>query len=80
MADPGSQVLAGTLDLLILDALSASSFHGLGLAQHIKRLSRDALRVEEGSLYPRSNGCRRKAGSPPSSRSLRLDVPRATTV
>jgi PadR family transcriptional regulator, regulatory protein PadR len=52
MADPRSQVLAGTLDLLVLKTLSAGPFHGYGLAQHIKRLSRDALRVEEGSLYP----------------------------
>ena len=49
---PLSQILAGTLDLLVLKTLSAGPFHGYGLAQHIKRLSRDALRVEEGSLYP----------------------------
>jgi PadR family transcriptional regulator len=52
MGAPPSQILAGTLDLLILKTLSAGPFHGYGLAQHIKRLSRDALRVEEGSLYP----------------------------
>jgi len=52
MDDPRSQILSGTLDLLILKTLSAGPFHGYGLAQHIKRLSRDALRVEEGSLYP----------------------------
>jgi PadR family transcriptional regulator PadR len=52
MPDPRSQILAGTLDLLILKSLSAGPFHGYGLAQHIKRLSKDALRVEEGSLYP----------------------------
>jgi transcriptional regulator len=45
-------ILAGTLDLLILKTLSAGSFHGYGIAQHIQRLSRDALRIEEGSLYP----------------------------
>jgi transcriptional regulator len=37
---------------MILKTLSAGSFHGYGIAQQIKRLSRDALRVEEGSLYP----------------------------
>jgi transcriptional regulator len=53
MADaPRSPVLAGTLDLLILKTLSVAALHGYGIAQHIKRLSRDALRVEEGSLYP----------------------------
>ena len=45
-------ILAGTLDLLILKTLSVATFHGYGIAAHIKRLSKDALRVEEGSLYP----------------------------
>ena len=45
-------ILAGTLDLLILKTLSAGAFHGYGIAQHIKRLSREALKIEEGSLYP----------------------------
>jgi transcriptional regulator len=52
MADGPTPILTGTLDLLILKTLSASSFHGYGIAQHIKRLSNEALRVEEGSLYP----------------------------
>src|SRR5688572_961070 len=45
-------LLAGTLDLLILKTLSAGAFHGYGIAQHIRRLSREALTIEEGSLYP----------------------------
>jgi transcriptional regulator len=49
---PNTPILAGTLDLLILKTLAAGAFHGYGIAQHIKRLSRDALRIEEGSLYP----------------------------
>jgi PadR family transcriptional regulator PadR len=52
MSDSPAPLLAGTLDLLILKTLAAGSFHGYGIAQHIKRLSRDALRIEEGSLYP----------------------------
>ncbi len=52
MSDPRSTLLPGTLDLLILKTLSAGVLHGYGIAQHIHRLSRDALRVEEGSLYP----------------------------
>ena len=47
-----SELLPGTLDLLILQTLSVSPMHGYGIAQHIGRLSRDVLRVEEGSLYP----------------------------
>ena len=50
--DDAAPILAGTLDLLILKTLSAGSFHGYGIAQHIKRLSRAALTIEEGSLYP----------------------------
>jgi PadR family transcriptional regulator, regulatory protein PadR len=52
MTDPHAPILAGTLDLLILKTLSLGTLHGYAIAQHIKRLSRDALRVEEGSLYP----------------------------
>ena len=47
-----SPLLAGTLDLLILKTLSIGPMHGYAVAQHIHRLSNDALRVEEGSLYP----------------------------
>jgi transcriptional regulator len=52
MDDLRSNLLPGTLDLLILKTLSAGVLHGYAIAQHIHRLSRDALRVEEGSLYP----------------------------
>jgi transcriptional regulator len=52
MDDPRSTLLPGTLDLLILKTLSIGTMHGYGIAQHILRLSREALRVEEGSLYP----------------------------
>ena len=52
MTDSPAPILAGTLDLLILKTLSISTMHGYGIAQHIKRLSREALKVEEGSLYP----------------------------
>jgi transcriptional regulator len=47
-----SNLLSGTLDLLILKTLSVGTLHGYAIAQHIHRLSREALRVEEGSLYP----------------------------
>jgi transcriptional regulator len=45
--------LQGALDLLILRTLaSRGSMHGYGIAVHIERISGDALKVEEGSLYP----------------------------
>jgi PadR family transcriptional regulator PadR len=45
-------LLQGTLDLLILHALARGSMHGYAIAQCIHLLSDEALRVEEGSLYP----------------------------
>src|ERR671937_1903054 len=44
--------LQGTLDLLVLKTLSRGLQHGYGIATHIADVSDDALRVEEGSLYP----------------------------
>lgn len=53
MAPMGREtLLPGTLDMLILRSLSIEPMHGYAIAQHIHRLSKDALRVEEGSLYP----------------------------
>lgn len=45
-------LLQGTLDLLVLKVLSGGANHGYGIASRIHQLSEDALRVEEGSLYP----------------------------
>ena len=47
-----NDLLPGTLDLLILTTLKRMPMHGYGIALAIKRLSDDALTVEEGSLYP----------------------------
>ena len=44
--------LPGTLDMLILKALSKESRHGYAIAQFVQEASRDVLRVEEGALYP----------------------------
>ena len=45
-------MLAGTLDMLILRILQAGAAHGLQIAQNIERRSDDVLLVEQGSLYP----------------------------
>lgn len=45
-------LLQGTLDLLILKTLVLQPMHGWGIAQRIQQLSRDALQVGQGSLYP----------------------------
>jgi PadR family transcriptional regulator PadR len=52
MPKQDAKLLQGTLDMLILKALSLSPLHGFGVGQRIMQMSEDALRVEEGSLYP----------------------------
>jgi transcriptional regulator len=47
-----TELLPGTLDLLILKVLSRDSMHGYGIAQRLKGLSDDVLQVGESSLYP----------------------------
>ena len=46
------ELLPGTLDMLILKSLSRGVMHGYGVAEHIRMLSDEVLKVEEGSLYP----------------------------
>jgi len=45
-------VVQGTLDLLILKALSVESFHGWGISARIQELSGDVFSIGQGSLYP----------------------------
>jgi transcriptional regulator len=52
MTESNADVLQGTLDLLILKALSLQAMHGWGVAQRIQQISRDVLQVNQGSLYP----------------------------
>ena len=47
-----TDLLPGTLDMLVLRTLSLGPLHGYGISQHLERVSQDVLRVEEGSLYP----------------------------
>src|SRR5437867_4051287 len=49
---PALDLLPGTLDLLILKALSADSKHGYAIAEHLRSISNDVLQVGESSLYP----------------------------
>jgi len=46
------ELLPGTLDMLILKAISLAPMHGYAIAQHLRQVSKDVLQVEEGSLYP----------------------------
>jgi transcriptional regulator len=47
-----TELLQGTLDLLILKTIAAGPLHGYAIAQRIQQRSEDLLVVEEGSLYP----------------------------
>jgi len=58
-----SELLQGTLDLLILQALQSGPIHGFGLSLQLREMSRDVFQVEMGSLYPRCAGWRREVGS-----------------
>ena len=48
----GTDVMQGTLDLIILKTLSLGPMHGWGITQRIEQISRQKLRVNPGSLYP----------------------------
>jgi len=49
---PADELLQGTLDLLILRTLSREPMHGWAVSHRIQEISKDALRVNQGSLYP----------------------------
>ena len=52
MASDRFPIPQGTLDMLILQVLSLEPAHGYAVAQRLQRISRDRLRVNQGSLYP----------------------------
>ena len=52
MANEKSDLLQGTLDMLILKALKLGPRHGFGISALIQQISKDVLQVEQGSLYP----------------------------
>ena len=52
MATPQNDLLQGTLDLLVLKALSLGPMHGYGILLRIQHFSRTALEIQQGSLYP----------------------------
>jgi transcriptional regulator len=49
---PKSDLLQGTLDMLILKTIALEPLHGWGIAQRIQQISKDVLQVNQGSLYP----------------------------
>ncbi len=71
-------LLQGTLDMLVLRVLSGGPMHGWGIAARIELLSKDVLRVEEGSIYPAVYRLERKGwvkaewGQPENNRRARI--------
>lgn len=52
MPPESSELLQGTLEMLVLKALSLTPMHGWGIGHRIDQLSRNAFQVQQGSLYP----------------------------
>jgi transcriptional regulator len=52
VATPRFPIPQGTLDMLILRILSLGPAHGYGIAQRVQQVSRDAVQLNQGSLYP----------------------------
>lgn len=52
MTDSKAELLQGTLDMLILKTLALEPMHGYGISVRIQQISKDVLRVNQGSLYP----------------------------
>jgi PadR family transcriptional regulator, regulatory protein PadR len=50
--DKQLELLQGTLDMLILKAVSLGPFHGYGILLRIQQISKDRLEIQQGSLYP----------------------------
>src|SRR6185295_8543360 len=49
---PKSDLLQGTLDLLLLQVVALGPLHGYAIGQRLQQITRDALQVQQGSLYP----------------------------
>jgi PadR family transcriptional regulator PadR len=52
MSDERLELPQGTLDLLILKTLALESLHGWAISERLQQISREALQVQQGSLYP----------------------------
>jgi transcriptional regulator len=78
VTDTRADLVQGTLDLLILNVLDLGRLHGWGVLKRIEELSRDVLRVNQGSLYPalyrlEDRGLiRSRAGRSPEGREVRF--------
>jgi Transcriptional regulator PadR-like family len=74
-----SDLVQGTLDLLILKTLSLEAKHGWAIGKRIQQVSKDTLQVQQGSLYPGCTASSGKAGSKRTGGRLTPDARRSST-
>ena len=60
MARAKADLLQGTLDMLVLKTLALGPMHGWGISQRLQQISKDVLRINQGSLYPALHRLARK--------------------
>lgn len=60
MTAPKSDLLPGTLDMLVLKILALEPMHGWGISERIQQISQDVFQVNQGSLYPALQRLKRK--------------------
>jgi DNA-binding PadR family transcriptional regulator len=74
-----TELLQGTLDLLILKVVSLEPMHGWAIAQRIRQLSKDVFRVNQGALYPALHRLEHQRGLNRAGESLRTIDAQNTT-
>ena len=77
----GKQIdlLQGTLDMLILKAVSLGPLHGYGVLLRIQQISGEKLQIQQGSLYPALYGWSTRAGSPATGVNRRTNARQSST-
>ncbi len=60
MTESRSELLKGTLDMLVLKTLALEPMHGWGVSERIRQISEDVFQVNQGSLYPALQRLKRK--------------------
>lgn len=60
MTESRSELLKGTLDMLVLKTLALEPVHGWGVSERIRQISQDVFQVNQGSLYPALQRLKRK--------------------
>jgi PadR family transcriptional regulator PadR len=74
-----SDLVQGTLDLLILKILALEPLHGWAISQRLKQVSSNMLQVSDGSLYPALHKLEKGAGSRPNGRPVNSSAARNST-